>query len=302
MGTILPIVTCILKFSAENFKIWSRAKAEVKTLGNLVDAFPFLDLANYKFLSALSWHTTYGLHVFEYYIRYASFAFLLLALTFIFSGKFHEWVDRFDEWANRSSHSNVRQLFKTAVLLMFFAYITKIPMAFFWPGVSGWTYLKKQSGIISEADTLIVPDPNIPSFIKSSINQEARFDEGVNGYLKGKSLFLHFKNGEILPTNLGLTGYTFPRYIFGKEFEEYEKHKDILFTSMKHRLRNPYFLLPSSIAYPRHTIYMDIDYSDYPDADDIIGFSAWDVWVKIDGQNEILPVQANQSLYLRNSN
>ena len=143
----------------------------------------------------------------------------------------------------------------------------------------------------------LTPSLIVPPFLNASINMNALVVPQTTGFLNGRSQFLHFRNGEVLPFNDGLTGYVFPRYLFGKTLDEFS-NRDLLVKSIKHglatELNNRPFLLPSDISYPRHTVYMHIDYSNYPPPEELINVSYWNIWIQIKSKSDIKIVSAEQ--------
>lgn len=303
-GIILPLLTCFLKLCADNFLVWKRVKSKIPQVENLTDNYPILDIERYEFLSAISWHHPYGLHVFEYYIRYASFAFLLLLILRFYKKRIKKYLSKIDFWLSEQNYSGTRKFIVITCCALFFSYVVKIPIGFYWPGVSGWTYQSKTSGLIEKLPPEVNQLEVVPDFIVNSINIDAFIPDNFRGFLKGKSMFLHFSDGQTLPFNYGLTGYVFPRYQFGKELKEYQ-NQDVLFATVKHGLeksqKNTPYLLPESISYPRHSVYMHIDYSKYPPPDELQSISFWDVWIRISNNKKIHPVSATQQLTLKDN-
>jgi hypothetical protein len=117
------------------------------------------------------------------------------------------------------------------------------------------------------------------------------------GYLTGKAMFLHYRNGEVLPANYELTELVFPEYVFRERFQAISR-PDVFFqiikASLANRNANRRFLLPLSVAYPNHSVYMKIDYEKYPPAEYLERISFWELTVFVDDQRQVDIVRASK--------
>jgi hypothetical protein len=121
----------------------------------------------------------------------------------------------------------------------------------------------------------------------------------TSGYITGPAMFLHYSSGEVLPANYELTELVFPQYAFGQLYEEIENPHlffDVVKAELDDRSKNRRFLLPLSIAYPNHTPYMPIDYSDYPPAEKLEKISFWTLTVFINEVRDVKIVDVTQEL------
>jgi hypothetical protein len=147
-------------------------------------------------------------------------------------------------------------------------------------------------------------DPDsVPFLYEAIVSDHARFLPEP-GFIRGGAIFLHFRNGEVLPGNYELTEMVFPEYVFGREMDKISMRQSffrIVKASLANRRTGRRFLLPESIAYPNHISYMKIDYRKYPPSQGLEKLSFWDLAISIDKDKQVKLVHANKLLEIRNA-
>ncbi|MEZ4752057.1 MAG: hypothetical protein R3B54_15910 [Bdellovibrionota bacterium] len=196
------------------------------------------------------------------------------------SRQLHAWVVEPD---NRYAKTVITLTFCT----MIFTFHTRAHFGFWWFSIGGWTYEGYEP--LFKPDTtpptkVLVSD--VPTFLYQGIRQQVLpyLDRSVPKKGHGNLLFLHYKNGVVLPYNMGLLEVPFYDFIYrsykGEDFAGFRA--GLLRYKLKRYYRKGYgFLLPSQIAYPIHNHYVDIDYASYPDPALLEKASQWSVEVKV---------------------
>src|SRR5262245_58673293 len=132
----------------------------------------------------------------------------------------------------------------------------------------------------------------LPSFQKA-LRQEPLPYLSRDGYATGELMFLHFRDGSMRPANLALSIVSWPRSTFGLDggqVQNSEAFLDLIRHSFELRRLGKKFLLPISISYPGHLNYQEIDYRDYPPAEDLVGVSFWEATVRVERATEKLEI------------
>ena len=295
LGFAVPMGNIVLKLSAHDFMGWKRTKNQIPLLQNYLTHFPVFDLESYPLLSSIAWHHPYGFHTVEYYIRFALFSLLLLLVIVNQKNRVIVALEKLVNWYNQLGERKIRRIALIFILGFPFCFITKTLPGFFYPGIAGWTYQKKELMVQTVLPDSVLTNKPIPSFIESSINSKF-LSYPESGYYRGRGEFLHFKNGKVLPFNFELLGFVFPRYVFGKNVIEEKDHHQLFLSVIKNRLEDRKagrsFLLPWNLAYPDHTIYQPISYEGYPASVTLLKASVWDIWVKLENnQIEIISAE-----------
>ena len=204
---------------------------------------------------------------------------------------FHRYVIfalyKVHDWARKPLHLYPKKCVLFTLLILIGTYQSKVFLGFWFAGIAGWDYSNyklKQRPVPKNFKKLTVP-----KFLqKAVIEQNAQFLH-YPGHLPGSAVFLHYSDGQVLPTNNELLGVVFPDYLLKPGFSEDKAMQSSLLSMIQHNLierkNDKRFLLPLSIAYPPHTPYMFISYKDYPDAKSLQGVSWWSILVEIKGEN-----------------
>ena len=303
LGVLLPLLTLVLKASADDFLLWKQGKNEVGWIAGAVETAPLLDLERYPALSDWSWHRAHRPRSFSLYARYGATALLFLLLALTMRKRLASWLSRVEKWAAQSDHSRERKLIVWCCCGLFFVFVTKLSLGFIGPGISGWTYENRHTKLLPELPDGVQVFTDIPEEFEVALNPDANYTAIGSGYLKGRAQYFHLKDGSILPFNDGLSGYVFPNVVFVRELIPHGSPQ-VYLKAVKHGLTSERerrgFLLPKPPAYPRHTAYMPIDYSTYPPESELVKISDWTVWLRIDSPNRVEFVSAtleNEAYY-----
>lgn len=215
------------------------------------------------------------------------------------------------DWYYLDGNRAARRLILATVIIILITFQLKIAWGFWFDGIPGWSYAELNPQLQT---TLPAPHSkgqgvNVKelSFLKAYVREENAAYLPHGGYLTGDAMFLHFRNGAVLPANDELTGFVFPEYVFpelypGLVYEELEQPRlfwDIVQSSLQRRTAGRRFLLPSSIGYPAHAPYMNIPYETYPSADTLEKISLWSLTIFIaeDFQVEVVSAREKTAIY-----
>jgi len=232
----------------------------------------------------------------SWYQKYLVMNILYVVLLFFFPFKTKRILTRLVGWVSiQDENAYARKLIFGAILFILITFQTKIFWGFWFSGISGWTYENKHSQI---RETVELPEASreIPSdsFLYKSIKEENISFLRESGYMTGDAIFLHYSNGEIWPANLELSGLVFPHYVFNPELLENRTYQTSFFEvfseNLKYQRNGKAFLLPLEIAYPAHTPYMDIDYTESPDTDLLDRISWWEIIVYVDHEEDSVKI------------
>jgi len=305
LGFIMPIVTLVLKVSVNNFKGWDLLLDSSTMVSDLVINYPVINIKeNFPFLSKLGWHKPFSYYCLPRYVRYSLFNLLAMGLMLRYSNVLKIKLKPFIQWVLETPYAFQRKLIFGICIFFLLTFQLKLYWGFWYAGISGWSNNDVQSLITNTytPDTTTIKGRNIgeiiPDFLIKGINPSNVQYVSRAGYIQKNVMFLHFKDGQVLPINYELTEFVFPRFIFGKKFNQEIRDTALFLKVIKHSLkkrrRNRRFLLPQGIGYPNHTPYMRIDYTQYPSENSIVNVSFWEILAKISGSNLINTTSQNQ--------
>ena len=285
LGVVMPFTTILMKFSADDFRQWRKLLAARPALADLVRRHPWADIErSCGFLSRLSWTNSDDYGEIAIYMRDATFEALLLVALFLFRERLRTALTAFATWYRTPGERRAKRAVLGVSLLVILSFPTKAFSGVFFPGIGGWTY----EGFVPDT----VPDlPPLAPEKTAVLAAAAPFLDGAivaangrfverEGYLTRRAMFFHFRNGAVLPANYELFEVPQTNYVFGAEMREAEPRSAfvrVLKTTLDERRAGRRFLLPNALAYPNHSPYMPIDYTDYPPAADLVEISFWSV-------------------------
>jgi len=312
IGIIWPMMSIALKIASDDFKIVRDIKEykapqnenvynatqrellhKVQSVQKLFRDYPILDpTVSVPWLKHFAlWQKWNDLDaIIYYYTKYVIMNLVILILLLYFKKKILKYTIKFQNFKNLEDNKYIRNVFYYAKLFFILSFQLKIFWGFWIGGIGGWVYNFDKNIIdkpIINPEAKYVDVKDYPYLSKSVIKENIKYAYR-NGYLTGNAMFLHFDNGEVLPTNKGIYGFVFNSYLDGT-YTGLKRDNQSIIKIVKHRL-NYYrdgdgIFLPRSIKYPRHTPYMYIDYKDYPDENLLNKISMWLVTIKIDDGN-----------------
>jgi len=235
----------------------------------------------------------------NYYLeRQAGYTLTCIILLIVFHKKIILVLNKVHIWAIKPFDLYPKKCVLLAFLIVVGTFQSKVFLGFWFAGIAGWDYSNyklKQRPVPDNFQKL-----SVPKFLQEAvIEQNAQFLH-YPGHLPGSAVFLHYSNGQVLPTNSEIFGVVFPDYLLRPGFSKNKEMQSSLLTMIKHNLierqKCKRFLLPLSIAYPPHTPHMNISYNDYPDAKSLKGVSWWSILVELKG-GSIPKVVSGEMLY-----
>lgn len=192
-------------------------------------------------------------------------------------------------WLLRAPVDRNRWVVAGVVLMIFTSYAWQTHIGIAHRGVPGWTYAGLPQIVGDKVAVALTPSdgPDLAAFGKA-LRREPMPYIRRSGYASGELMFLHFRDGEMLPANLALSMVSWPRSTFGLDAEGV-RHEKAFLALLRHTLARrragSQFLLPPAISYPPHLSYQVIDYTSYPPADQLIGVSFWNVVAEVKGDS-----------------
>jgi len=239
----------------------------------------------------------------HYSIRYLITNLCILVVLLVYRSKVKGWIGKFVGWLYVDDQRYPRIVVFCAVLMIIFTFQTKMHLGFWFSGINGWDYSNWHPILERTLPESSYDGGDISSekfaFLKNAVVAENAIYLPDDGYLTGKAMFLHFRNGEVLPANYELTGFVFPENIFGFRYGQFRARKlffQVVKASLARRRGNRRFLLPLSVAYPNHTPYMTVNYTTYPPADTLETISIWRLTIYVNGLREVQIVKATEEL------
>ncbi|MCB0405073.1 MAG: hypothetical protein KDD51_09825 [Bdellovibrionales bacterium] len=219
--------------------------------------------------------------------RWFAVNFALLFLLLLLWRPIQSLSQNLYRWVMEPDHRYARTVVTLTFCMMIFTFHTRAHFGFWWFSIGGWTYEAYEPYF--KPDTSAAPSglvADVPAFLYQGIRQDVvpYLDRSVPKVGSGNLLFLHYKDGTVLPYNMGLLEVPFYDFIYrsyqGNDFSGFRAN--LLRYKLKQYYRKGYgFLLPSRVAYPIHNHYVDIDYTHYPDPALLEKASQWTVEVRI---------------------
>lgn len=288
VGIAAPVATTISKLSADNFRQWKKLQASSSGVRKVLRRFPILDIAEFDLLKKLAWTNAEDDGEVRVYLCDAAFHACALIGIILFRRRLSRVGDRLAHWCAQPTHRGPRRLIFWCGVFLVVSYPTKAFSGIFFPGIGGWTYEDAHSEMTSELPA-VRPDKkaltvaDAPFLEKAIVPRNGRFIE-KSGFLTRRAVFLHYRDGSVLPFNYEILEFVFPNFIFGRDMKAVE-HQDVfmkvLKSGLRERSRGRRFLLPISVAYPNHSVYMPIDYADYPPVETLEKVSMWTLSVAV---------------------
>lgn len=293
VGIYASVATIILKSARHQFHIdqivgYYNWAFEVWLLERMVQVGKdFPELADY------SWHNaTTPQNCGMYYLRYFEFNCLFIVALLAFRRRVLRCLDDFVEWALQPDCKTARLSVLVSVIFVLVAFESKFLLGFWYPGIHGWTYHYYPSGVrqsLSPQEMRVANSFNIAQypFLVEAVNKKNLKYVKRAGFITGKGMFLHFKNGEILPGNMELTDIPFPQFIFherGNQIDEADVLMKAVMLGLDNRRQNRRFLLPLQMSYSNHNPYTRISYLRYPSAAELQKISMWRIVLYVNGQ------------------
>lgn len=238
----------------------------------------------------------------EYYTRWLIFNIAALLVLYHNRTNIQHVFRLAIEWLRQPQDHVARRVVFGCVVVMVLTYATRAHIGFWFPGILGWTFENKGSRIVSSEPPLTELDTPLDDDLRAAlaaatVPENARFLR-QRGYLTGTAFLLHFKDGSILPANYELTDFVFPQYIFGglhARVAHEEEFASVVQSRLRMRQAGRRFILPLDFAYPNHTPYMPIDYTDYPPAQELLRITLWRMVTFVSPVGEVRVVAAKRN-------
>lgn len=288
LGILCPVATTVSKLSADHFRQWKKLQASSSTVRKILRRFPVLDLAEFGILEKLAWTNGEDDGEVRVYLCDAAFHVAALVVVVLFRRRLTKVGDKIADWCVQPTYRGPRRIIFWCGVFIVFSYPTKAFSGIFFPGIGGWTYEDALSELSTDLPA-VRPDKKTftaaeaPFLQKAIVAENGRFIE-KSGFLTRRAVFLHYRDGSVLPFNYELLEFVFPNFIFGRDMRAVE-HPDIFFAVLKsglrERARGRRFLLPNSVAYPNHSVYMPIDYEGYPPVETLEKVTMWTVTIAV---------------------
>jgi hypothetical protein len=293
LGIVLPLLTLLLKSCANDFQ--HLREKEKRDKAKERESTKWIDLReSAPFLAKIAWHRPWeSATLRRLYYRAALLNAGVLVALLLWRSRLRRGLAAAQAWAREPSHRRARRVVLVTAVILVAAYQLKLPMGFFFPGISGWTFERRGSTLSSTPPDLPPPPP----FAKQAILDQNARSLRREGYLVRPALFLHFKGGEVRAANYELTDLVFPEYVFGTLYEEArrpEAFMDVVRAGLRRRREGRAAFLPLWIAYPVHNPYMPVSYRDYPPPEDLEAVSFWRLAVRVERDGRIVPVGAEE--------
>ncbi len=301
LGVLFPALALCSKLAANNFSNFYYVVNQIPGMTSLLHHFPILDIGrNFPVLSEWSWHAQWNQRSFPQYILING---TFLGIVITKKREMLKYIQYFLAWLRDSTYQRPRRYIALISFVLVATFLLKINLGFWFPGIAGWTYADWKSRLhpmpprgVEQSDKSHVEGR---TFLHAAVLPHNARYLSQSGYVKGKAIFLHFQDGQILPGNFELLEMVYPEYVFGRSMNQDYLHGQffrILQESLANRRAGKIFLLPISLSYPNHNTYMSLDYQLYPDPSQLQKISFWDLVIHISEDKNISIVSATQSL------
>jgi hypothetical protein len=304
LGTVFSLLMIVSKLAANDFYYLQEYRAALPLLHSVLTAVPPLDLQrSLPALADWSWHAPWD-H--KAWIGYAPVNATVLVLIIVYRNRTIALLDRSVAWLYRGRPLRPRAMVFGCAACLLISYQTKTHLGFFLPGIGGWHYRDQGPTVQDRLPEPVTSDDREvlaehPFLDRALIRGHTRFLAPRRGYIAADAMFLHFRDGDVLPANEELTDMVFPRYVFGPSRDQISRPREyfeIVQAALARRRTGRRFLLPIAVSYPNHIPYMSIDYTTYPSASSLERISFWQLWVEVGPDQRLVIVKANRKLVI----
>ena len=103
-------------------------------------------------------------------------------------------------------------------------------------------------------------------------------------------MFIHYKSGDVLPTNMGVLDMVFPYTQYydhelnmsEKQVSKFLNHFDFVYEKKRNESN-----FSKNFSYPNHTPYYDMDYELYPHSKLIDSITIYKIYIKISPPSDL---------------
>jgi len=251
-----------------------------------------------------SWLTEYSWHLYKtgplrqhnigFYYRYALANAVILLLVVVFRGRYRAALGALVGWFRQHGFRWQRRVILVALVGVVVCWQTKLKPGFWFYGIAGWTYADCASGMTQDPPSPApAPAPAVLAALERGIVPDNAKYLPNAGFLHGRVLLLHFKNGEVFPANWELLDMVFP-YVVLHPVKEADARTffDIAKANLDRRRQGRRMLLPVAWAYPNHGTYVHVSYADCPPADQLAEVSSWAIAVAVGEDRRVSIIRA----------